>query len=84
MSSRCGWGKVILQVVKTLDNENVEYHIDASSSLYVHGVDFDMDDLDITVKWGEIEKNYQVFEKNTPTKLNLNYPSSFKFKVDGK
>lgn len=83
MPSRDDWEKVIIEVVNTLDNAKIEYHIDASSSLYVHGIDFDMDDLDITVKWGDIEKSYQGFKKYSPTKLDVNYPPSFKFEVDG-
>lgn len=82
MPSRGEWETVIVKVVTVLDDADIEYHIDASSSLYVQGVDFNMDDLDITVKWGSINESHQVFEHYHPTELDGSYPVSFKFKVD--
>ena len=83
MTSRDEWEQVIHMVVNIFEAQGFVYHIDASSSLFVHGIDFDMDDLDITVKWGTIEQAHKVFTFYNPTELTEEYPPSFKFFVNG-
>ena len=50
MQTRTDMEFVITEVTNQLESEEILYHIDASSSLYVHEMDFYMDDLDATVQ----------------------------------
>jgi len=80
--NRNNWERVILNVSSTLENNDIEYHLDGSTSLFAHGIDFEMDDLDITVKWGKIEKTRKVFQKYEPSQISEILPYSFKFDID--
>jgi len=78
------WAEIILIVCEKLDSANVRYHADASSSLYVNGFNFEMDDFDVTVEWGSIERVRSIFFQYYPTEVSGNNPSKFIFKINGK
>ena len=50
--TRSDWERLIVKIAGAFDEASIPYHLDASTALYVQGIDFEMDDLDITVKWG--------------------------------
>jgi len=82
MDSRCSWEKTVHQIASALDNANIQYHVDASSSLYFQGVEFEMDDLDLTVEWGKINNAHELFSLYSPSIVTLEYPPSFRFWVN--
>ncbi|SFE09225.1 hypothetical protein SAMN05216378_2291 [Paenibacillus catalpae] len=46
------WWKLVFSVINVFDEGKIPYSFDASTSLFVHGIeDFDMDDLDIMIQW---------------------------------
>lgn len=83
MISRKQWGDVLLRVITTLDQHAIKYHVDASSSLYFQGVDFEMNDLDLTVEWGSIGEMVYIFEEYGPLGVSVGYPPSVRFYVEG-
>jgi len=77
------WSKVIPEVCKILEDAGIKYHADASSSLFVHGYDFDMDDFDITVEWNCIEQARELFMAASPTEITGISPQQFQFELGG-
>lgn len=75
------WASIVKRVVSVLEENGIQYHVDASSSLYVHGVEFEMDDLDVTVEWGAIETVAELFKDRNPSEFSKDYPPSFKFPI---
>jgi len=46
-----------------LDGLHIPYSIDASSSLFVHGIeDFETDDLDIMIQWDHFETAHHLLQ----------------------
>ena len=78
---RRDWENLIVTIVHELELNAITYHLDASTALFAQGVMFDMDDLDVTVKWGCIEEAREVFKEYGPTQITTSIPHSFKFKV---
>lgn len=57
------WWELIYILADELKKEKIVYHFDSSTSLFVHGIDFNMDDIDITVQWDCFEKVHKHFER---------------------
>ncbi|WEG11698.1 hypothetical protein PU629_16320 [Pullulanibacillus sp. KACC 23026] len=65
------WWKIIFGLVNELDENNITYSFDASTSLFVNGIDnFDMEDLDIMIQWDCYEIAFRVFGKYSPTSIS--------------
>ncbi|EAR10667.1 hypothetical protein [Reinekea blandensis] len=73
------WTVIIPEICKRIESLGVKYHVDASSSLYVYGLDFEMDDLDITVEWGKIGLVRQAFLQHQPEAISGTEPQKFTF-----
>jgi len=54
---------VIYRVADELEKAGISYSFDASTSLFVHGIEFDMDDVDVTVEWNCLADAHTVFLK---------------------
>lgn len=81
--TRSDWERLIVMIAGTLDKERIPYHLDGSTALYVQGIEFEMDDLDITVKWGCLERARRIFSKYAPSPISSVPLSSFHFDADG-
>ena len=77
------WSPIILEVCQTLEKAGIRYHADASSSLYVHGFAFNMDDFDVTVEWGKIDQALALFDHCNPTPISGTSPRQFTFRLCG-
>ncbi|WP_196161140.1 hypothetical protein [Reinekea sp. G2M2-21] len=77
------WSPIILEVCQTLEKAEIRYHADASSSLYVHGFAFNMDDFDVTVEWGKIDQALALFEHCNPSPISGTNPRQFTFRLYG-
>lgn len=77
------WHKVIPEICMMLDELGVKYHADASSSLYVNGFEFEMDDFDVTVEWGAINRVRMAFAQEQPSEITGSNPKQFYFKFLG-
>lgn len=70
---------VIIKVANLLGKNNMHYHFDASTSVFVHGIEFDMDDIDIVFMWHEenrlkeILKDYVISETKFMPEYGLKY-----------
>ena len=84
INNRSEWEEIIKIVVSSLEVAGIRYHVDASSSLYVHGVEFEMEDLDLTVEWGAIHRARQLFLSHHPGLVTDQYPPSFRFWLNAK
>lgn len=80
--TRKAWEELIVLIASELEHNGIRYHIDASSALFVHGIDFEMEDLDVTVEWGSLEKARDVFKRFRPSKIEGAKPPSFEFLLD--
>lgn len=78
------WWELVFRVVKELDEGNIPYSFDASTSLFVHGIeDFEMDDLDIMIQWDYFETAHKLLQKYNPSPINKGGFWQFNFYVDG-
>jgi hypothetical protein len=75
------WSEVIPLVCQRLETAGIRYHADASSSLFVQGLEFEMDDFDITVDWSSIEQARSLFMEFSPTEITGKSPKKFEFSV---
>jgi hypothetical protein len=76
------WWELIYIIADDLLKEGITYSFDASTALFVHGIEFDMDDIDITVQWDCFEKLHQHFQKyGTSQIIKTNY-SEFHFTIN--
>lgn len=76
------WWELIKQLAHELSVEKIIYHFDASTSLFVHGIDFDMDDIDIVIQWNYFEKAHDYFEKYGASLIETANFSQFFFMID--
>jgi hypothetical protein len=76
------WWSLIKQIAAELEEQKIPYHFDASTSLFVHGIDFDMDDIDILIQWDCFEKVHGYFEKYAASEIQAGSFSHFFFMVD--
>jgi hypothetical protein len=78
------WWEIVFKVTQDLDEGKVPYSFDASTSLFVHGIeDFEMDDLDIMVQWDYFEVAYKLFQQYNPSPINKGGFWQFNFFIDG-
>ena len=84
IDTRGSWECVVKLVALTFEQAAIRYHVDASSSLYVQGVEFEMEDLDLTVEWGTLQNARKLFLEYTPSEISSDYPPSFRFIVKSK
>mgnify|MGYP003119979072 CR=1 FL=1 len=75
------WHKLIPKVCRKLEELGVKYHADASSSLFVSGFCFEMEDFDVTVEWGSIERVRHSFINENPTDIRGCNPRQFTFNI---
>lgn len=78
------WNQIIPEIFRTIDGLGVKYHADASSSLFVNGFEFDMDDFDVTVEWGSIERVRDCFLNYQPSQIMGMGPRQFGFQYKGR
>jgi len=65
------WWEIIFKLVNDFEENNIKYSFDASTSLFVHGINgFEMDDLDIMIQWDQFETVHQMFKKYSPSPTN--------------
>ena len=77
------WEEVIPEICGRLEAAGIRYHADASSSLYVNGFKFNMDDFDVTVDWNEFERAFVVFSDLNPIKSCVKSPQRLQFSYMG-
>ena len=71
--------KVIKKLAYSFEAKNIHYHFDASTSVFVHGIEFEMDDIDIVFMWNEenllreVLKDYIVSETKYMKDIGLKY-----------
>lgn len=41
--------KVICYLAKLFESNNIAYQFDASTFVFIHGIEFDMDDIDVII-----------------------------------
>jgi hypothetical protein len=76
------WWKVIYKVADELEKEGIPYSFDGSTSLFVHGIEFEMDDVDVMVQWDNFQKSYSIFRKYRPSLIEEGTFSHFHFFID--
>jgi hypothetical protein len=75
---------VIFQIAEKLNVAGIPYHFDASTSLFVHGIEIDMDDVDVSIEWTEFEDARALFASYGPTQIILKDSwHQFRAEVDG-
>ena len=82
-ATRERWENLIAKVAGILDQEGIPYHFDGSTAVYIQGIDFEMDDADVTVKWGYLERAREAFNRFQPSAITSANPPSFACHVDG-
>ncbi|MCG7409654.1 hypothetical protein MH117_19805 [Paenibacillus sp. ACRRX] len=78
-----GWWDLIKIISKELDINDISYSYDASTSLFVHGMEIDMDDLDIMVQWDCFTKSYDLFQKYQPSDISYHSFVHYHFYING-
>lgn len=76
------WEILAITVSELLEHSQIRYHFDASTALYLHGIEFEMDDLDVTVEWGRIEDARKVLEIGLNSSPTVESENSLKFQVE--
>ncbi|WP_102398755.1 hypothetical protein [Haloimpatiens massiliensis] len=77
---------VIKSLASIFEQNNIKYHYDASTSVFVHGIEFEMDDIDIVFMWHEenhlkeVFKGYGVTKTEYIQEIGLKY---FWMEIDG-
>jgi hypothetical protein len=66
-----------------LDTNGIIYSYDASTSLFVHGIDIDMDDLDIMIQWDYFHKSHEFFSEYSPTEIITEGFVQYHFFING-
>lgn len=57
------WWELIYIIADELKDQKIIYSFNASTSLFVHEIEFNIDDIDITVQWNCFEKAHKCFQK---------------------
>jgi len=84
INTREKWEKTLHPIVLAFEEADIQYHVDASSSLFFQGVEFEMEDLDLTVEWGKIKNAYELFSLYKPSAVTSEYPPSFRFWINSR
>ena len=53
--------RVIVKIANKLNLARIPYHFDASTILFVHGIEIEMDDVDISIQWDRFEIAHSLF-----------------------
>jgi hypothetical protein len=80
-SKECWW-ELIYILTDELNSQNIAYCYDASTSLFVNGIDFEMNDIDILVQWDCFRKSFGYFEKYGAYMIENTQINEFKFKIN--
>jgi len=78
------WWRVIETVADTLDGAGIPYSFDASASVFVHGLEFAMDDVDVMVDATHFPAARETFLRYGPTPITVASFSHFHFYIDGR
>lgn len=76
------WWKVIYKMADELAKEGVPYSFDGSTSLFVHGIQFEMDDVDIMVQWDNFQRAHSIFQKYGASPIEEGCFLHFHFFID--
>lgn len=76
------WWTLIKQLARELSTEEITYHFDGSTSLFVHGIDFDMDDIDIVIQWNCFKKAHDYFKTYGASNIQTSSFSQFFFTIN--
>ena len=75
MSDSAAWERsdlqwqVIITIADNLNAAGIRYHFDASTILFVHGIDIEMDDVDISLQWDRFQEAYAILSMYEPTPI---------------
>lgn len=60
---------VIKELAKIFEVNDVQYHFDGSTAVFVHGIEFDMDDIDIVFPYENINEIRNMFKEYKPSEI---------------
>lgn len=60
---------IIKDLAKIFEDNATQYHFDGSTSVFVQGIDFDMDDIDIVFPFDSINKIRELFKEYNPSEI---------------
>lgn len=60
---------IIKDLAKMLENNNVQYHFDGSTAVFVHSINFNMDDIDIVFPFVSINHIRDIFKEYKPGEI---------------
>lgn len=52
---------IIKKLTSMFKENNISYHFDASTSVFIHGIEFEMDDIDVVFMYKEKERVKELF-----------------------
>lgn len=62
---------IIMDLAKIFEDHAIQYHFDGSTTVFVHGIDFSMDDIDITFPFDSINEIRELFERYNPSEVRF-------------
>lgn len=77
------WWELIYILADELKTEKIIYSFDDETILFVHGIEFDMDDIDITVQWSDFNRTYNLFQKYNSSEIIETNFYEFHFIIGG-
>lgn len=60
---------IIKELAKLFQENDTRYHFDGSTSVFVHGIHFDMDDIDIVFPFDSINETRELFKEYDPSEV---------------
>ena len=69
----------ILKLASELETANLPYHFDGSTTLLMHGIECEIDDIDITVQWDFFTKAYKLFQQEDISEILIGTTPNFYF-----
>ena len=82
--TRKAWEQLALWIADVFETNQILYHFDESSCLYLRGYEFDMDDLDITVMWGRIDDAHDTLAKEPRVAILAHSDLEFKARIENR
>jgi len=61
--------KIIKHLAKTFKDNGILYHFDGSTAVFAHGIEFDMDDIDIVFPFDKINEVREFFNEYKPSEI---------------
>lgn len=77
------WWELIYILADELVQQEIVYNFDDETILFVHGIEFDMDDIDITVQWDCFERVHQFCQKYQASEIQKTNFWEFHFAIGG-